>query len=269
MIEKSGHIKNPLTIIGIFAGIAEISSATVLPMLEKDIQFVFVWFVIAFPVLLVISFFATLNFNNKVLYAPSDFQSDDNFLKTVRLTSDESKEKREIEIKSLRTELTPIEKTSTKEIGQNFKIDFRQLPTNYQIVEDLALREYEKESNASIKREVRVITSGANGTFDGVIEMENRVELIEVKFFPLPLTEDGLYTRIKSVALRYSQITRQSKRESLLVFLIVCDYPIPSKDTIGDVVKKIGDNFNIPIKVKAFNFKDLKAKYGIEDSEKN
>lgn len=37
----------------------------------------------AFPTLIVILFFATLNFNPKVLYAPSDFRNEENFLNTL------------------------------------------------------------------------------------------------------------------------------------------------------------------------------------------
>jgi hypothetical protein len=44
-------IRNPLTIIAIFAGIAEISGTTVLALLPADTQRVFLWFVMVFPVL--------------------------------------------------------------------------------------------------------------------------------------------------------------------------------------------------------------------------
>lgn len=77
----SATIKNPLTIIAIFAGIVEVGSTTVLPFLNSEVQLIYVWFLIAFPSLLVITFFATLNFNHKVLYAPSDFQNDNAFVK--------------------------------------------------------------------------------------------------------------------------------------------------------------------------------------------
>lgn len=42
------------------------------------------WFLILFPVLLVIIFFLTLNFNHKVLYAPSDYRADSSFLATFK-----------------------------------------------------------------------------------------------------------------------------------------------------------------------------------------
>lgn len=73
-------VNNPLTIIAIFAGLAEIVGTTVLLGLTKEIQEIFVWFVMIFPILLVIAFFVTLNWNHKVLYAPSDYRDEKNFV---------------------------------------------------------------------------------------------------------------------------------------------------------------------------------------------
>lgn len=75
----SATIKNPLTIIAIFAGIVEVGSTTVLPFLEPNVQLIYVWFLMVFPTALVVAFFVTLNFNHGVLYAPSDYQSDESF----------------------------------------------------------------------------------------------------------------------------------------------------------------------------------------------
>lgn len=77
-------IGNPLTLIAVFAGLAEIAATSVLPILEGPIQMMFVWYVMLFPVLLIIAFFLTLNFNHGVLYAPSDFLDEKHFLETLR-----------------------------------------------------------------------------------------------------------------------------------------------------------------------------------------
>ena len=74
------HIKNPLTIIGIFAGIVEISANFVLPFLEPEQQSAYIWFLMLFPAGLVALFFATLNFNHVTLYAPSDYNDDKGFM---------------------------------------------------------------------------------------------------------------------------------------------------------------------------------------------
>lgn len=84
MVEKIGTIKNPLTIIAIFAGIAEVSGTVVLPFVDKTNQWLFICFLISFPILLIGLFFVTLNFNNKALYAPSDYQDEKNYILTNR-----------------------------------------------------------------------------------------------------------------------------------------------------------------------------------------
>jgi predicted transcriptional regulator len=83
MIEKIKAVNNPLTIIAIFAALAEVAGTVALATVDKSLQQTFVWFVMAFPTLIVIFFFATLNFNPKVLYAPSDFRNEENFLNTL------------------------------------------------------------------------------------------------------------------------------------------------------------------------------------------
>lgn len=81
MTEKFGTIKNPLTIIAIFAGIVEISGTVILPFISEANQKPFIYFLVGFPILLVILFFATLNWNSKALYAPSDFTDEQNYVK--------------------------------------------------------------------------------------------------------------------------------------------------------------------------------------------
>lgn len=79
-MEKPKKISNPLTIIAIFAGIADIAATTAIFGLPVEIQKTFIWFAMGFPVLLVVLFFGVLIFNHKVLYAPSDYRSDNSFI---------------------------------------------------------------------------------------------------------------------------------------------------------------------------------------------
>lgn len=83
MTEKVRAVSNPLTIIAIFAALAEINATVSIGLVEKDLQEVFIWFVILFPTILVLAFFLTLNFNTKVIYAPSDYQTDEQFHKVL------------------------------------------------------------------------------------------------------------------------------------------------------------------------------------------
>lgn len=74
------HIKNPLTIVGIFAGLVEVSANLVLPFLNDKNQETYIWFLMIFPSGLVLIFFALLHWNHGALYAPSDFQDESNFV---------------------------------------------------------------------------------------------------------------------------------------------------------------------------------------------
>src|SRR5215469_11935797 len=90
MIENVKAVTNPLTIVAIFAALAEVAGTAALGLVAPSIQPTFIWFVMLFPSLLVVLFFLTLNFNPKVLYAPSDFQNDENFLKNIQRTREVS-----------------------------------------------------------------------------------------------------------------------------------------------------------------------------------
>lgn len=83
MTEKINKINNPLTIIAIFAALAEINATIAIGLIDKSLHYIFIWFIIAFPTILVICFFATLNFNTKVMYSPSDYKEDKSFMDSL------------------------------------------------------------------------------------------------------------------------------------------------------------------------------------------
>lgn len=84
MLEKVKKISNPLTIVAIFASLAEVAGTVSLGLIDLEIQKVFIWYVMGFPVLLVLAFFFTLNWNTKVMYAPGDYADEDNFMSIIR-----------------------------------------------------------------------------------------------------------------------------------------------------------------------------------------
>lgn len=72
-----------MTIIAIFATLSETSAAVSLPFLDDDDRDIYIWFLISFPFYLLLLFFATLNFNYRSLYAPSDFEKGKHFIKVM------------------------------------------------------------------------------------------------------------------------------------------------------------------------------------------
>lgn len=90
MLKINQKITNPITVIAIFAFISETSAAVSLPFLDNAEREIYIWFLISFPFYLLFLFFITLNFNYRSLYAPSDFDNDNNFLKAFEDTEPHS-----------------------------------------------------------------------------------------------------------------------------------------------------------------------------------
>ncbi len=140
MNSKFGTVKNPLTIIAIFAGTAEVSGTAILPFLQPENQTLYVWFLMIFPLTIVIFFFITLNWNYKVLYAPSDFENEDNFVNILQKASISellNKETNEINdlVEHTQENATPAASNITLEGGISSEINI--LPSTPPTIDDL------------------------------------------------------------------------------------------------------------------------------------
>ncbi len=76
-------IKNPLSVIVIFAGIAEIAMTVTVVQLSESNQNIFLWFIMLFPIILIGSFFFVLYKKPAVLFSPSDYQEDKTYLASI------------------------------------------------------------------------------------------------------------------------------------------------------------------------------------------
>lgn len=79
------RVTNPLSVVAIFSALAETFAIYCLIKLPPEIQVQFVYFVMAFPVFIVSLFFATLNWNHTVLYAPGDFENEEMYIESIRV----------------------------------------------------------------------------------------------------------------------------------------------------------------------------------------
>ena len=86
-------ISNPLTIIAVFAGLAEAFATVALIQLPEGAQNIFLYFVMGFPTLLVILFFYTLHKKPKVLYGPGDYEDQSMFFDLMQESVEEELER--------------------------------------------------------------------------------------------------------------------------------------------------------------------------------
>jgi hypothetical protein len=274
VIEHVGHIRNPLTVIAIFAGLAEVSGTIVLPFIEKSLQADFLWFLMLFPALLVVAFFATLNFNRKALYAPSDFREEKNFLalataspealeSKLRVEMDEVKRMEEVAVKHWQKQvanspiLPPIPVPRSGMFTPPSLSDDESRRAKVTLSEALALQIISREFKRPISQGVRLTgRSGHSIIFDGMIEEGDELHGIEVKYF---LTRpDPSYTKqyFKQVQQLHDDLLELQRKTLSLIYVVVTDSEITQVKLLNSLRATAG-RFSMSISIRVFGSSDL------------
>jgi hypothetical protein len=271
VVEKIGTIKNPLTIIAIFAAIAEVSGTVVLPFIAPVNQATYVWFLIVFPILLVLLFFTTLNFNHRVLYAPSDYKNEENFVLSLqRATYAEKALQVEAELAEIEVvpqaqmeednpEREAVAVTTAPEQAREFFSSRRSLQSTYALAEDLIFRKLSREFTTEIQREVRVNSPNSRFIFDGIVYDKGVTTVIDVKLLrqatPGPRLRETLHRIYESV-----KGLPELQRENFRVLLaIVVDDEIPNHDRILTEIEQYRGELPFPIEVRFYRLSDLES----------
>lgn len=188
MKSKVSHVKNPLTIIAIFAGISEISATAVLPFISESIQKIFIWFIILFPFFLLVLFFITLWTKHHVLYAPSDFSSDENFLKVIPSTGQEIKEKLIEETNDLK-EISQKSVSTTDEVAESIKYNYNEpgfdtsAHENFALAEQLYLNTLRDKYGKKLGLQSTIQSRNMKIRVDGLYKEDDHWYLHEIKYF--------------------------------------------------------------------------------------
>lgn len=257
MKNKIGVIKNPLSVIAIFAGIAEISGTLVLPHINPANQALFIWFLMLFPFTLVVLFFITLNWNYKVLYAPSDFKDEGNFVSLqqastseVLLKIEDSLNHQENESHSSISELnnnnsniplahlTEINEKLESALTQNIisskaqraqQSDIIKRINNQRMKEARLLEKHliakiQNQFTTTISRDIKVESKNNKFIFDGVIQSGQKLTVFEVRRINLN-TFNGAYLNrlLDNYKSFYSGLTEVQKNVFTLIFLVATD----------------------------------------------
>ena len=256
MQNKIGAVKNPLSVIAIFAGIAEISGTIVLPHIDPNNQELFIWFLMLFPSTLVVLFFITLNWNYKVLYAPSDFKDEEHFVNMQKATTseifmkmsdeltseDEAEEtssnnesdKNVLNLDEARNVISDSEirlsmgKISTKEERKQhseiMRSINRQRMREGRLLEDILMNKLQSELGLNIERDMKIQGDNYMFMLDGVARNGGNMTVIEVKRM-----NRNTFNRSGQVALVdrfrgfYQTLNDAEKKEFSLIFAVATD----------------------------------------------
>jgi hypothetical protein len=254
MVEGTAFVRNPLTIVAFFAGIAEISGTIVLPHIAERNQSTFVWFLMIFPIYLVSLFFATLNFNHKALYAPSDFRDEENFFKSLRSASPaERKAKLKEEAQQIEGRLT-VQQPEPKS-GVPVRVSLAQI----RWAEELAVDKIARELGGDIQREV--LFGGDKGrrfVFDGVVRTPEGIVAIEVQYLSEPKIEPEMFRSKVLRIIAAQQILPDAVRSKFsLIIAFVLDSAATNSDNLVEEAYHIIGVIPFPAQVRLFSLSDL------------
>lgn len=249
MINSGNIIKNPLTIIAIFAGIVEIGSNTVLPFLTAENQSTYIWFLMVFPFVLVLIFFFILYTRHHVLYAPSDFNDEKNFnellYNTRKSTKQEVDTKINNEIQILNEESKKLEQSKTEPSTINLNTiseKFMKLIRNDRKIlfslESKLLDNFSLVNNCPVEKNIVLEVTGSKLVADGFVKNENNINIIEVK----TLNRGNLVRQIITMFIdRNNSILQKISRENNITLSFVILTP---DDKFVNRYKRYEDYFN-------------------------
>lgn len=287
MQNKSGTIKNPLSVIAIFAGIAEISGTLVLPHIAPENQYLFIWFLMIFPFALVVMFFLTLNWNYKVLYAPSDFKDEEHFINLQKASTSEVLDKIKEElaeedeqesslsdnaVKDIEVDLEEAQKfvetaelrfstgrISTKEEREKQKDIVRSINKirmiETRLLEDILFEKLQKELDGSIQRDMKLENSNFKFMFDGLVHRGDNLTAIEFK----RMNRNTMNSSMSSALPRkynevFQSLTEKEKKNfSLILAVATEDDPNYMKEYFSRILAPL----NFEFKVLVYSVDDL------------
>ncbi|WXL27746.1 hypothetical protein WG219_09965 [Ectopseudomonas mendocina] len=299
MLEKIGHIKNPLTVIALFAGIAEVSGAAVLPFIERPVQETYVWFLMGFPCLIVLLFYITLWWKHHVLYAPGDYRDESNFTNMFRAGSAQAiAEKSDLEIDQIiideqfeAAEVDPVSnppRTQPEDevpLNREFVVntedtdatvgisDFKESIANenfrrkrYEIsgkvysAENLALKKLSNEMGVELVKNVSPLGM-PKIIFDAVAEVDGELVVFEIKLVRFEMDKRSISAILKKVDSFYEALSFKDRIRFRFVFVIVVEDQDVGLVSVGRIAN-IAATYRFNIKLVKYNLADLESAFG-------
>lgn len=207
-------IKNPLGIFALFVTFVDGIAGLVISVNFSNLKggaerLPLIWFVIGFPILILITFAILVIRYNEKLYAPKDFDNQEGFLrangKSIKPNEDPKAlgMPERIPLKNNKKSWSMLAYSNTN-IHENLFLQ----------IQDSALQRYSKEKDLEIKTEVQV---ARNLTCDGVAERNGEIYLFEVKANYQSSMSDLVQKSVK----RLSKVLNDSDYEDKYIVLIL------------------------------------------------
>ncbi|OQA31214.1 MAG: hypothetical protein BWY57_02452 [Betaproteobacteria bacterium ADurb.Bin341] len=253
--------KNPLGIIGLFIvlvyGFACLVLAKSGEYLNPNERQPLVWFLVLFPICILVAFYRLVTKHHKKLYAPSDYRDEKLF---VTPQTDEQRSNR------LEQEVKRIESLDdvSKELEETSRI-VSNIRASYADAERMAFLAIEQEIGHPFNKYVEVKSHNQVEQFDGVLVTDKQAHLIEVKYFNRPAFKREFLEAVIHRASGFiwnKTMDAKTERDSIVLWLaIVVGFEREAMPTFQKKVESSVSCELFDVRLRFYHIDDLKKKY--------
>lgn len=274
LAESAGQLsRNPLGIIALFIvliyGFASLVIGLSTEGLKPEQKEALIWFLVAFPFVVLFVFAWLVSKHHAKLYAPKDYREDKGFLQTLTTEEKEARVKNEIlaaapevvtgdvEVEASSTGHAKDEVRSQRPVSEPRR-SYSEVRHRYQQAENLAINKLEQEFGKPITRDVKFFGQNSTISFDGAIVGSDEITLVEIFFIRRPFI---IPYRIEATFYKAVLIGSDIYRGDLSValFLVfVTDMPEDEVDRLKGLVERLSSEHKFHLETRFFDFSDLK-----------
>ena len=264
--------RNPLGIIAMFI-VLIYSFATLLFGLSGDTfteaqKWVFVIFLVSFPIVVLIIFTYLVVKHHHKLYGPGDFKNEELFWE--RNSSAENQEKYDSEAREVQKEeeeqekLNPSNNKPLQLDAEQRRKRFEEQREKIQRMENLVFDYYEKKFDYSIDKHVYFKLNDRRVNFDGISIKENTLNFFEIKYTSTRLIPETLLSKIILDTVKVRESLIKNNNYPGFQYRLKLNLVIETEDVneIYDFKKRINSLIEtgvINIDLRVFTVKELES----------
>lgn len=256
--------RNPLGIIALFIvlvyGIAALVFGLSGAQLDTMQKWPLIWFLVLFPVLVLLLFGWLVASHHTKLYSPTDYLDKEGFFRS--LTPQEQKMRIDEEIKSLSNEIN-AERRSIVPATESPTLDaneFSDLRSNYLLAEELVFRELEAEFKLPVTRNVRLYHS--NLELDGAISSRNQFVVVEIKFTQRPIWSQLVHKALQQISRIADAMSIKAR---FLLVIVTQNLTEDQRANEAKKAKKYLEETKHLVELRTYDFDELSRKFGLSE----
>lgn len=226
-------VRNPLGVIGLFATFIDCIAGFVISVNFENLhgaaeRLPLIWFIIGFPVLILLAFVYLVVKYPQNLFGPGDYDNQELYLKAIGKNIKPNEKPKPLK----KPENIPVRNNNTGICMMTISSKTSQLP--YIKVQESALQRYADENDMEIKTEVRI---DRNLVCDGVAVKDDELYLFEVKTNYNSAIADNVIRNIS----RISEVMVSRGCPNIHVVLILVSEDKLSSQTLENLRCKVDD----------------------------